>query len=167
MISKLFAIADKDQSGTLSFEQFLELLRFMNLAMSRERALHLFVSVDPDGSGDLTPREFSEGFSKLEDELARDALSSVGLTFGNLVSVFIAAVSLLAALFAFIFLGISGLTEGSEFGAVVNSILPCAAGLGAALSQRRDNSNYDLKQVVKSVFKKMRAPASLAGDGGG
>ena len=54
--------------------------------------------------------------------------------------------------------GIAGMTTGSEFGAVVNSLLPCAAGVGAmsGSSKKKPEDKYDFKDVVKKAFAEMK-----------
>lgn len=111
---------------------------FMDLHMSHERALQLFASVDPDGSGSLDLTEFTNAFDKLEEGLGRDALRHIGITPRRLITSFILSVVVLLLLFLFILLGISGLTTGSEFGAVINSLLPCAAGTATAVANKKD-----------------------------
>ena len=92
MISKIFRQTDKDRNGCINFDEFLELLKFMDIQLSYERALNLFASVDPDGSGSLDPREFDEGFAKLEAEVATDALTIMGVTPGKLLMYFLIGV---------------------------------------------------------------------------
>jgi Ca2+-binding EF-hand superfamily protein len=59
MISKIFKQTDKDRNGCINFDEFLELLKFMDIQLSYERALNLFASVDPDGSGSYVNIKFS------------------------------------------------------------------------------------------------------------
>ena len=57
MISKIFRQTDKDRNGCINFDEFLELLKFMDIQLSYERALNLFASVDPDGSGSYVTKK--------------------------------------------------------------------------------------------------------------
>ena len=91
----------------------------------------------------------------------------MGLTPKNLLMAFLVALLLLVALFVFIFIGIAGLTTGSEFGAVINALLPVVAGLAASGVGQKDNvqRKYDLKQIVKDAFRAMRESSAEAANG--
>ena len=90
--------------------------------------------------------------------MAKDALTIMGVTPAKLLMFFLAGLGILLFFMTFIFCGIAGMTTGSEFGAVVNSLLPCAAGVGAisGSSKKKPEDKYDFKDVVKKAFAEMK-----------
>ena len=71
--------------------------------------------------------------SSFEKLVANDSLRLVGLSPARLAASLAGAGLALLLIFTFIFLGIAGFTTGTSFGAVINSIIPAAAGLGMSI----------------------------------
>jgi Ca2+-binding EF-hand superfamily protein len=49
--SNLFKLFDKDQSGSLDFDQFTDMCKYMGLFLTREQRLKLFSQADESGNG--------------------------------------------------------------------------------------------------------------------
>ena len=71
---KAFAEADADASGHLSAEEFKEVFsrsgmkrKLNRLGVEQAELDHLFVSIDEDGSGEVSVDEVIEGFIKLRN----------------------------------------------------------------------------------------------------
>jgi Ca2+-binding EF-hand superfamily protein len=59
--------ADKDSSGTLSYQEIVQVLQEMNINMSTKNIRAVFKKVDADNSNDLSYDEFIELIEKLRE----------------------------------------------------------------------------------------------------
>eukprot|EP00427_Karlodinium_veneficum_P009634 CAMPEP_0169087996 /NCGR_PEP_ID=MMETSP1015-20121227/14523_1 /TAXON_ID=342587 /ORGANISM="Karlodinium micrum, Strain CCMP2283" /LENGTH=624 /DNA_ID=CAMNT_0009148251 /DNA_START=193 /DNA_END=2068 /DNA_ORIENTATION=- len=57
-IPALFQVFDEDDSGELRFPEFKQMIEEMHIGLSEIRILHLFESIDGDGSGSIDDKEF-------------------------------------------------------------------------------------------------------------
>lgn len=102
--------------------------------------------------------QFKGAVDLLKEEVSKGALARLGLSPPIIAGILFAAALVLALAFVFIFLGISALTTGSSFGAVVNSALPVLAGGGAAAgdaSEKVKEIKDKIEATVKSVIDRM------------
>lgn len=76
----------------------------------------------------LGHREFRRAMKGIQKELSKSALARLGLSRRTLVLAVAGAAFVLLLVLVFIFLGITSLTTGSAFGAVINAVLPMTAG---------------------------------------
>lgn len=76
----------------------------------------------------LGHREFRRAMKGIQKELSKSALARLGLSRRTLVLAVAGAGFVLLLVLVFIFLGITSLTTGSAFGAVINAVLPMTAG---------------------------------------
>jgi hypothetical protein len=106
---ELFQLADTDKSGSLSFDEFMDLLRYMNLPLSQNVALRIYSEVQRF-DGTIGQDEFEKAMNLLETRVADRVLTALDLSTQHLVYVFSILVLILLLLFAFIFLGISAFT---------------------------------------------------------
>ena len=98
--------------------------------MKPERAKEIFSAADRNNSMSLGHREFRRAMKGIQKELSKSALARLGLSRRTLVLAVAGAGFVLLLVLVFIFLGISSLTTGSAFGAVINAVLPMTAGEG-------------------------------------
>jgi len=63
-----FNLFDKDGSGTISPEEFLEILKNMGQVMTSEQAEEIIKELDADGSGEIDFGEFISFMKKLKNE---------------------------------------------------------------------------------------------------
>eukprot|EP00753_Platysulcus_tardus_P018967 PLAT7037.10.p1 GENE.PLAT7037.10~~PLAT7037.10.p1 ORF type:complete len:1023 (-),score=631.98 PLAT7037.10:190-3234(-) len=138
---EVFKLFDADNSRTIDFDEFTQVMRFYGLEMTEQRVLEIFSEVDEDGSGILDMHEFEAAVGVLKKRMAGNVLHQLGLTTSVLALAFISSVLILLVLFLFIFLGIAGFTNAGTFGAVVNSVLP--AGAGAGMGGKDDKEKED------------------------
>jgi len=144
-LAKLFAEFDSDSSGFLTFEEFQDMLRFINVNISQEKAVAIFSSVDSDGSQTLTYDEFEKGFAIIATEVAHAALQSLGLNDAQIYAAIATGLCLLMGIIAFIFMGMAAFTENSTFGSVVNSSFVGGAGGATAANDEETADATDPK----------------------
>jgi len=158
--SDLFHMFDEDGSGSMNFDEFVNLTKYLSLDLSEHAALQIFTKVaGPDNSIDKF--EFDNAMKELEKQIAKRVVNDMGFGSSNLIKVFLGAVGLLLLIFIFIFLGIEALSFGSTFGSVVNSVMPLSAagGVGASGDQT-DKIKRLMESVegkVKGVMEKLKA----------
>lgn len=124
----LFKYFDNDNSGTIDFNEFTELCKFMGLFLSKETRLKLFAQADKDGTNLIELDEFKGTMVMLTKTIATRALDKIGLSKEDIIWAFIFSILLLLLMFAFIFLGIFAFSTANGFNSVVNSIMPLSSG---------------------------------------
>lgn len=142
-IDNIFHVLDKDGSGLLEFEEFIQVMKYFDLEMTHQRLLQIFSKFDADGSASMNLQEFEAAFNYIKSEISRGAMDQLGLAKKKLVMIFVGSVLILILVFAFLFLGIIGFISVSKFGTAVNSILPMSS--GGIISKMRDPGNLDSK----------------------
>lgn len=135
----LFTRFDSDASGTVDFNEFMQLVRYLDLHLSTEKAKSIFATADATGTNVLTAHEFEKAVELLEEELSDSAVARLGFSRAAIAKLLLVLCSILAGVFAFLFLGIASFTTGTTFGAVVNSILPLCAGGGMGILDSGDS----------------------------
>jgi len=152
---ELFQLADTNKSSSLTFDQFVDLLKYMSLPLSPNVALRIFGEVQR-GDGTLGPDEFEKGVHLLEDRIGDRVLESVGCSTSQLLLQFLSRLLLLLLLFIFIFMGINAFTSGGTFESVVNSGIAMSAGLGVGGGQD-ESSSFQLTDLISDVLDKLKA----------
>lgn len=83
-IRTIFELADKDRSGEMTQEEFVEAMqdpeviwRFTKMELPMDDALHLFSTIDVDGSQTLSMQEFLDGCMRLKGPAESKALLMV------------------------------------------------------------------------------------------
>ena len=152
-VEQIFHMLDADGSGSLDFEEFSEVMKFFDLQFSQQRLLEIFSKFDEDGSASMNVQEFDNAVNFIKSQISDGAMDYLGLSKNKLLAVFAVSVSLLLFLFAFIFLGIIGFISASQFGTVVNSMLPLSS--GGVLSKLRSPGNIDSKfgEIKEKILK--------------
>jgi len=154
---KVFDMFDKDHSGFIDYNEFTDLIKYMNVNVTPPRALKIFSeAASADGRCDKVA--FEKALAALNELVTEKVLADMGLSVGKLVAIFVALVLLLLGLFAFIFLGIAAFKTGNTFGTVINSILPCAAAAGLSTKKGVDKDETESKsgQVVKKTLENIQ-----------
>src|SRR4051812_43226458 len=96
---------DQDKSGCLDFEEFLDVLKYLNLPLSKNKALRIFSEVEK-GDGTIGQDEFESALGLLEERVAGRVLTLMGFSTSDLLLWFMLLCIILILIFAFIFLGI-------------------------------------------------------------
>ena len=90
-----------------------------------------------------------------------DGLHLLHISPNELTFLFIILLSILILLFVFIFLGISAFALGGTFGTVINSMIPCMAGMGVGgqspLDFKGDEWMNKLKETADKVMEMIEA----------
>lgn len=149
---EIFAMADKDQSGTLDFDEFKELLKYFGMVLSDQSTLEMFATADKSGTGVLNYGEFEFAMDAIEKKLGSGALNSLGLSTIDIAAIVVVLIGLITAIFIFIFMGISAFTTGSAFGTVINSVAVLGGGGGAGSGE-----DFDPEKVEKQIEDKIES----------
>jgi len=154
----LFSLADQDKSGALTFEEFMDVLKYLNMPLSQNVALRIFSECEKDGV--IGPDEFEKCMHLVESKVGDKVLTSMGLSTQTLVLAFLGLSFILLLLFAFIFLGIGAFTTGNTFEAVVNSFIAMSAGgaVGANRGKTKTERVYVLKDTLHKVMERLKRP---------
>lgn len=135
-VHELFIAVDKegDSSGSISKQEFDSVAKKLNINLTKHRINEIFASIKK-GSGnsneeELNEEEFGKAMKYLNDKNTFMALDFLGISKGMLIIALIGLMTILLMLFVFIFLGIKAFAVGGGFGAVINSLMPMAAGAG-------------------------------------
>merc|ERR1711924_457167 len=110
-----------DNSGELSIDEFKEVVKCYGVMLSDNRTLALFAKADKDASGLMDEDEFVEAVWELKKNIVFVLMQKMGLTMSNLLRVFLAVMLSLLVMVTFILTGIAAFTNGTSFGAVINS----------------------------------------------
>jgi len=158
----LFVMFDKDTSGDINFEEFLDLTKYLQLNLSDNQALKIF-SQSAKADGFLDQDRFEEAMDVLRVRITKKALNILGLSTSELLKMLIVRLLILLALFGFIFLGIAAFAQGTAFESVINSILSVASALGVNISTATDIGDVSeqkakAKETVKVVFETIKRP---------
>jgi len=153
---ELFLMGDIDKSGSLSFDEFCEVLKYLNMPLSQNVALRIFSECEKDGV--MGPDEFEKAIRLLEQRVADKVLVSMGFSTQTLVLGFLGLTVILLLLFVFIFLGIGAFTTGNTFEAVVNSFIAVSAGgaVGANRQKSRAERHFVLKDTLTKVLDRLK-----------
>ena len=145
VFADMFRRFDVDNSGFVDYNEFWELCRYMGLQMDKEKSLKLFSAADRDHDNQLELREFQFAMVLLKLEIAYETLKKLGMTTEDLIWFAIMGIIFLLLMFVFIFLGIAAFSKAQGFNAVINSLMPMAAGVAAGAR------NLDLKGAIDKV----------------
>ena len=153
----LFLMFDKDESGYISYGEFKDLCRYMGVLMNEERTLKMFAIVDCNGNNYIEYDEFSQAITLIKLQIARDTLHELGLTTRDLILFGSLTLIYLILAMVFIFFGIFAFSQADGFNAVINSIFPLAAGVGAATrSIGLQDKVSELKNYIADFIKKLK-----------
>lgn len=156
-LAHMFKRFDADESGSIDYHEFQEVMRHMNLSISGNKAVQLFAQVDTDASGVLDFNEFHKAVQLLKENAADATLSKLGFSMDRLIIFFVGLCLLLLALLGFLFAGISAFTEDSSFGAVVNSVIPLMLGGGLASQGPNTEESSNPSKLQENVKKIMES----------
>ena len=89
-------------------------------------------------------------------------LEKYGLTYEDLILIGIMSFLVLLLLLILIFLGIGAFSQAGGFNAVINSMLPLAAGAVAAINEwNLESSSKKIKEYVRSTISKFKSKIKL------
>eukprot|EP01135_Chromosphaera_perkinsii_P000548 Nk52_evm10s123 gene=Nk52_evmTU10s123 len=152
----LFQMFDVDGTGKMTFDEFNEFLKYLNIRLSEAKAMKLFVPANKGGERAIDYTGFEKALTSLKVEVAKSAMQALGLNRGALIKVLITGLSFLLFLFAFIFCGIMSFTEvNGGFSAVINSLMPMGAGAGTSGSKEEaseEESESKIESTVQSAL---------------
>ena len=157
-VRKLYRFIDVDNNGHITFEEFTEMLYQLRLDISVEQAALLFAKFDEDGKGVISEEEFDLNFHHITDIMVEGALVELNITKITIIRLLVLMITLLILIATFVLLGITAFTTGTNFGAVINSILPVLAstalysqGGGDVFRQRANEFRECVILAVKKV----------------
>ena len=161
-LEKIFTIFDRNKSGFLTLDEFIEVLKCYQIDVSEHKALELFALGDNDCSGLIDADGMRRVISKLQSNIALEVIGKYGKGASKLATVFFGVFVVLLFLVGFILLGIEGFGNKSGFTAVINSILPLV--MGGAVDRGGDvdsNDNEDDEASAEALVSKIEEELKL------
>lgn len=150
-LETVMAQVNRNKTGKVHFYEFVEVLRKFNLHITQEKAKDIFAWADVHGSCCLEIDQIVVAVERVKKLVAQDVISELGISPEQMWREFALLLIVLLVAFTFIFLCITAFTTGSDFGAVINSLLPMGAGVALTGG---DNSNR-IKETLKHVMEKL------------
>lgn len=162
----LFLKFDNDNSGSLEFNEFYEVMKVINYPqqITEEKVMKIFVSADMNLSGAVNMAEFTNAIDMSRAQQSSRVLELVGLSKGNMIAIVLSLLAILMVLFGFIFAGIVAFTTLGGFSAVVNSTFPIVGGAGASNSSEVPGDKEDdsqTGQMVETMLEKATNESSV------
>jgi hypothetical protein len=157
----LFRIVDQagNGNGCIDTEEYSTLANRLGNRLSEHRIMEIFAEIKKKSGVkegvklELDEDEFEEALKYLQDKNIFMTLEAMGISKSTLVGVLVMLVILLLLLFAFIFVGIEAFALGGSFGAVINSIIPAAAGTGLSAQKESKDDKLSEKNVKENSKK--------------
>ncbi len=156
VLDQLFMAISKGD-GVISFDDFRELCKFLHLHLTREEAARVFALADASSTGGIDRNEFAGTLQIIAHRVVAQVLERLHISPEYLVFFFVYTVTALFLLLAFIFTGIFAFATGTDFGAVVNSMMPIGGGVCLGRNPQDPSQLKELiETVVQSVLKGMQ-----------
>lgn len=156
----IFKKLDFDQTNLIDYNEFVELCKYLGLNLDKEKSLEIFSQAIEDGKSMIDPHGFRMVMNLVIQEVIFVTLKRQGLTYEDLIWIGIMSFLFLLLLLILIFLGVEAFSQAFGFNAVINSILPLAAGaLTAAKDWDIQSSVEKVKEFVKSTISKFKSTA--------
>eukprot|EP01017_Pseudomicrothorax_dubius_P032846 TRINITY_DN433_c0_g4_i1.p1 TRINITY_DN433_c0_g4~~TRINITY_DN433_c0_g4_i1.p1 ORF type:complete len:602 (+),score=126.29 TRINITY_DN433_c0_g4_i1:109-1914(+) len=153
----LFKMVDMANNGDGSIDkrEFSILATRLGNSLSDHRINEIFAEIKKKNQNadqeKLDEDEFEEGLKYLQKKNVSMSLEIMGISMSTLAGILAMLVTLLLLLFSFIFVGIQAFALGGSFGAVINSLIPAAAGLGIGQSNESKEEKLEDEKVEESV----------------
>lgn len=142
-VEHIFHLLDTDCSGSLDYEEFIEVLKFYDVRFTEHRMIEIFSKYDVDGSCEMNLQEFEQAIEYIKQQITQQAIDDLEVDMSQLINALIISIIILLLFFAFIFAGIIGFTVGNQFGSVVTSSIPMSSGV--LISKMRNPGNLQSK----------------------
>ena len=160
-LEKIFTIFDRNKSGFLTLDEFIEVLKCYQIDVSEHKALELFALGDNDCSGLIDADGMRRVISKLQSNIALEVIGKYGKGASKLATIFVGVFVVLLFLVGFILLGIEGFGNKSGFSAVINSILPLAMGGavdrgGNVESDDKEDNEANAEALVSKIEEELK-----------
>lgn len=79
-MTELFNMFDKDGSGNIDFNEFIDLCKYLGINLGEENMLQLFARSDKDHDGMVNYDEFAQAMIYLRYFVAKQSLEKIGLS---------------------------------------------------------------------------------------
>jgi hypothetical protein len=142
-IDYVFSTFDRNSSGYITIDEFIEVMKSYQITMTEHKALELFIIEDQNCTGVISVDGFRKILKVWEAKMMSEIINKKGKGIAALATKFLAICVVLVFLLSFILLGISGFGSGGGFSAVINSMLPMFMGGGVSGSDGGDDGDED------------------------
>eukprot|EP00946_MAST-07B_sp_MAST-7B-sp1_P000037 g37.t1 len=151
--TEVFRVYDTDGNQQLSSREYLRILEELKISVAERKALRLFARHDKGGMGCLTLEEFKSCWQSISAQIARDAMSNIGVTEGMVAQgVFVSAMAL-SLLFCFVFFSVSAFGGQGAFGSGIRGMMAAAAArLGGGANKMRAPDNIKQEKAVTDAL---------------
>ena len=157
----IFMALNSDGDEHPSMEQFKRLFDLLELDVTETQKEQLFAFCDTDMTGQISEKEFADGWDTLVEVFLENSADSLGLSRAQIFCVVFMLVITLALVVVFILLTLNA-WRGGSFEAFVQSILISGAGkVTAALRSRSKAENADsIDGLVDKIMSEQEENAS-------
>jgi len=162
--SDLFAMVNMDGGETVDAAEFRGLFQILELDLTESEIEQLFALCDTDLSGELSEKEFVDGWELMLDNLLDEAAASIGLSTMNIVLAVLCLLLVLSLLVSFILIALAAWSSDSPFGAAVQAGL--VGGTGSATDNGRKKSPAEDMAKVEEIATELIAMKEAAAQEG-
>lgn len=137
-VKDLFIALDQEGNGNgkVDKEEFTQMVKRLKMEFTPHRVNEIFANVKnkklSQDNEELNLEEFEKAMTYVNEKKAAMSLDMLELSPSYLTFTLGYMIVTLALLLIFIFLGIEAFSIGGSFGAVINSLIPCSATVGAS-----------------------------------
>eukprot|EP00180_Rhodochaete_pulchella_P001925 Plantae.Rhodophyta-Rhodochaete_pulchella.ctg2901.p1 GENE.Plantae.Rhodophyta-Rhodochaete_pulchella.ctg2901~~Plantae.Rhodophyta-Rhodochaete_pulchella.ctg2901.p1 ORF type:complete len:238 (+),score=57.76 Plantae.Rhodophyta-Rhodochaete_pulchella.ctg2901:66-716(+) len=150
-IGDIFALLNVDGDAELDEKEFNDLFDKLQLNVSAAKRERMMAYVDADGSGTISQDEFVDAWEWVERQMLLEAAEDMGLSDGAIAAAVVSVITLLALIFAFIFIAMQAWSNAGSFNAVVQSALVAGTGRVVNLAKSRPKSKEELDEIIGEV----------------
>jgi len=151
-LDNLFSMLTRDSGqNTVDFDGFIEATKHLNLPVSTEKRLQVFVECDAGLNGALDKETFKDAIAQVGTDLTLEVMASMRLDPMSLIYKLLYLAMVVLCLLVFMLLAIMAFTEGSAFESVINSAFVALTGLSLARNEDTSESLGDPEVLDKQV----------------
>ena len=160
----IFMAVNTEGKDHLKMKDFKRIFELLELDITEAQKEQLFAFCDTDCSGEISEKEFQEGWDMMLEVLLENAADSLGLSKAQIIMACVYILTILVLLVFFILLTIGAWNNESSFNAIVQSAL--ISGVGKATTALRQKSKAEssenLGDIVEGLIDNQKEAADEA-----
>jgi len=149
----IFMALDTDGSGQLTMDQFKRLFDLLELDITDGQKEQLFAFCDSDMTGEISEKEFADGWELMVQVFLENSADSLGLSRTQIFLVVSMLLTTLVLTVVFILLTLTAWQNEGSFEAVVQSVM--ISGVGKASAALRTRSKAESEENIDGLVGKI------------